>query len=449
MARTDSPAAQALARVQQAGADFVYLQFTDILGSVKGVTIPTSRLERAFDEGVWFDGSSVEGWARVAESDLYLRPDPVSLALFPWEDPPGARFICDLGLPDGEPFAGDPRQALRRVLGEAEEAGFDYRIAAEFEFFLFLDQESVPLGLARGLEPSDTESYYSMPTERTLRLIHEVARTLEQCGFAVAATHHEVAAGQHEIDLAEHDALRAADAIATLKIALRAYAQREKLLVTFMPKPLAGLSGSGLHFQQALFDRDSGRNALYEPEATYRLSDVGRAFVAGQLAHARGMCALLAPLVNSYKRLTGGGEAPALIDWARINRGALIRVPELGADGQRMVVELRAPDPSCNPYLALAAALKAGLEGIAGQTVLPEPVEERVLADEAAEAEQEADPLPQTLGEAIEELEWDPVVRAALGQSIYERFLGAKEQEWAGYRNHISLWEIENYLQRA
>ncbi|HEY8695221.1 MAG TPA: glutamine synthetase family protein [Chloroflexota bacterium] len=448
MALTDSPASEALARVRTAGADFVYLQFTDILGSVKGVTIPASRLERAFDEGVWFDGSSVEGWARVAESDLYLRPDPSSLALFPWEDPPAARFICDLGLPSGEPFSGDPRQALKRVLAEANEAGFDYRVAAEFEFFLFLDEQSTSLGLARGLEPSDAESYYSMPTERTLRLCHEVARTLEQCGFAVAATHHEVSPGQHEIDLAEHDALRAADAIATLKIALRAYGQREKLLATFMPKPLAGLSGSGLHFQQALFDRSSGRNAFFEPDATYHLSDTGRAFVAGQLAHARGMCALMAPLVNSYKRLTGGGEAPAVIDWARINRGALIRVPELGLDGQRMFVELRSPDPSCNPYLALAVALKAGLEGIAGGTLLPEPVEERI-EDEAAAAEQEADPLPQTLGEAIEELEWDPVVRAALGQSIYERFLGAKEQEWAAYRNHISLWEIESYLQRA
>ncbi|HUZ78365.1 MAG TPA: glutamine synthetase family protein [Chloroflexota bacterium] len=448
MARTDSLASEALARVRDAGADFAYLQFTDILGSVKGVTIPASRLERAFDEGVWFDGSSVEGWARVAESDLFLRPDPATLALFAWEDPPAVRFICDLGLPSGEPFPGDSRQALKRVLAEAGEAGFDYRVAAEFEFFLFLDGQSTTQGLARGLEPSDAESYYSMPTERTLRLCHEVARTLEQCGFAVAATHHEVSPGQHEIDLAEHDALRAADAIATLKIALRAYGQREKLLATFMPKPLAGLSGSGLHLQQALFDRGSGRNAFFAADATYHLSDTGRAFVAGQLAHARGMCALMAPLVNSYKRLTGGGEAPASIDWARINRGALIRVPELGLDGQRMFVELRSPDPSCNPYLALAAALKAGLEGIAGGTPLAEPVEER-FADETAEAEQGADPLPRTLGEAIEELEWDPLVRAALGQSIYERFLAAKEQEWAAYRNHISLWEIESYLQRA
>jgi len=445
---TDLAAAEALERVRTAGADFVYLQFTDILGSVKGVTIPTSRLERAFQEGVWFDGSSVEGWARVAESDLYLRPDPASLALFTWEDPPAARFICDLSLPSGEGFSGDPRQALKRVLAEAADAGYEYRTAAEFEFFLLVDEQTVPLDLARGLEPSDAESYYSMPTDRPLRLIHEVAKTLEQCGFEVAATHHEVAPGQHEIDLAEHEALRAADAIATLKIALRAYARREKLMATFMPKPLAGLSGSGLHLQQALFDRETGRNAFYEPDATYHLSDAGRAFVAGQLAHARGMCALMAPLVNSYKRLTGGGEAPALIDWARINRGALIRVPELGLEGQRMMVELRSPDPSCNPYLALAAALKAGLEGIAAGADLPEPIEERPDED-AEEAEHGADPLPQTLGEAIEELEWDPVVRAALGQSIYDRFLAAKEQEWAAYRNHISLWEIESYLQRA
>jgi glutamine synthetase len=440
----------ALRRVREAGADFVYMQFTDILGAVKGVTIPTSRLGRAFEEGVWFDGSSVEGWARVAESDLYLRPDPNSLALFPWETPPAARFICDLGLPDGEPFLGDPRQALRRVIAEAADAGFEYRVSAEFEFFLFVDERDTKLGLARGLEPSDAESYYSMPSEHTMRLCQEVARTLESCGFDVAGTHHEVSAGQHEIDLGEHEALRAADAIATLKIALRAYGQREKLLATFMPKPLSGSSGSGLHLQQALIDRSDGRNAFYDPDGTYHLSAVGRAFVAGQLAHARGMCALLAPLVNSYKRLTGGGEAPALIDWARINRGALIRVPELGSDGQRMFVELRAADPSCNPYLALAAALKAGLEGIAQQLDLPEPVEERAESAEAdGSGESAADPLPQTLGEAIEELEWDPAARAALGQSIYERFLAAKEQEWAAYRNHISLWELETYLQGA
>lgn len=446
----DPAISDALSRVHNAGADFVYLQFTDILGSVKGVTIPTTRLERAFEEGVWFDGSSVEGWARVAESDLYLHPDPGSLAIFPWEDPPAARFICELSLPSGEGFSGDPRQALKRVLAEAVDAGYDYRIAAEFEFFLFLDEQSTALGLAQGLEPSDAESYYSMPTERTLRLIHEVARTLEQCGFEVAATHHEVAPGQHEIDLAEHEALRAADAIATLKIALRAYGHREKLMATFMPKPLAGVSGSGLHLQQALFERHTGRNAFYEPDATYHLSDVGQSFVAGQLAHARGMCALMAPLVNSYKRLTGGGEAPAVIDWGRINRGALIRVPELGNDGQRMMVELRSPDPSCNPYLALAAALKAGLEGIASQASLPDPLEERPNEEaEADEAERAADPLPQTLGEAIEELEWDPVIRTALGQSIYDRFLAAKEQEWAAYRQHISLWEIASYLQRA
>ena len=439
--------ADALSRVRESGADFTHLQFTDILGAVKGVTIPSSRLETALSEGIWFDGSSVEGWARVAESDLYLKPDPASLTIFPWESPPAARFMCDLGLPGGEPFAGDPRQALRRVLEEAAAAGFEYRVSAELEFFLLVDNRAVPLELARGLEPSDADSYYSLPTERTMRVCQLVAKTMEGAGFQVAATHHEVAPGQHEIDLGEHDALRAADAIATLKIALRACAQREHMLATFMPKPLASLSGSGLHFQQALF-RPDGSNAFYEPSATYGLSADGRCFVAGQLAQARGLCALLAPLVNSYKRLSGGGEAPALIDWARINRGALIRVPEMGpSSGERMYVELRSADPSCNPYLALAAALKAGLEGMASQLDLPEPLEERQGDEQSPDGE--ADPLPRTLGEAIEELEWNPVVRAALGQAIYERYLAAKEQEWAAYRDHISLWELETYLQRA
>ncbi len=443
-------AALAMTRIKESGAEFVYLQFSDILGGVKGVTIPVSRLELAFNEGVWFDGSSVEGRARVAESDLFLRPDPSSLALFPWESPPAARFICDLYLPNGEPFLGDPRQALRRILREADDMGFEYRVSSEFEFFLLTQDPSMPLGLARGLEPSDGETYYGIPTERSSRLSHEVTKALQASDINVSATHHEVAPGQHEIDLAELEGLRAADAIATLKIALRAFGHKENLLATFMPKPLANLSGSGLHFQQGLFDKKTKHNALHDSSQPYQLSAAGRSFIAGQLAHARGMCALLAPLVNSYKRLAGGGEAPAVIDWARINRGALIRVPELSANGDGVFVELRTPDPSCNPYLALAAMLKAGLEGIKAELVLTNPMEERLDQVGASDiSELEADPLPMTLGEALEELQWDPVVRDALGQTIYERFLAAKEQEWSAFGQHISLWEIENYLERA
>ncbi|MGH2520461.1 MAG: glutamine synthetase family protein, partial [Chloroflexota bacterium] len=355
----------------------------------------------------------------------------------------------DLHLPGGDPFLGDPRQALRQVLAEAEAVGLDFRVSCEFEFFL-LDNQGLPTELAPGrLHPSDAESYYSIPTDRGARLCHEVTKALQASGITVAATHHEVAPGQHEIDLGELPALRAADAIATLKIALRAYGRRENLLATFMPKPLAELSGSGLHFAQTLLRAGDGANALHDASQPYHLSALGRSFIAGQLAHARGMCALLAPLVNSYKRLAGGGEAPAVIDWARINRGALIRVPELGnASGDGVFVELRTPDPSCNPYLALAVMLRAGLEGVQGNLPLPNPVEEREdQSDDAAELE--ANPLPATLGEALDELQWDPVVRDALGQTIYERFLSAKEQEWAAFNRHISLWEIENYLQRA
>lgn len=441
---------EALERVREAGSDFVYLQFTDILGSVKGVSIPTSRLERAFDEGVWFDGSSVEGWARLAESDLYLRPDPTSLALFGWESPAAARFICDVVLPDGQPYLGDPRQALRRALGDASAASLDYRVSAEMEFFLFVDRassSSLPMELARGLEPSDPDGYYSLPRDRVMRLCQDVARTLEGCGFAVEGTHHEVAPGQHEIDLGEHGALRAADAITTLKLALRACCRREGLLPTFMPKPLAGVNGSGLHLQQVLLETPAGRALFYSPQSSEHLSRAGQAFVAGQLAHARGMCALLAPAVNSYKRLVGGGEAPALIDWAHVNRGALIRVPRLGGDGQRLFVELRAADPSCNPYLALAVALKAGMDGLANELEPPRAMEERDGTEPTDE--READPLPSTLGEAIDEMQWDPVVRSVLGETIYERFLAAKEREWAAYREHISLWELESYLQGA
>ncbi len=433
-------------RVRAAGIEVVHLQFTDVPGSIKSLTIPASRLERTLENGAWFDGSSVEGLARTAESDLYLRPEPDSFAILPWETTPTARLICDVCLAGGEPFAADPRQALKRVLAEARDLGFEYRVGAEVEFYVFEDREGT--GKApRPLAPVDRTGYFEIPDARAAGLCREAIDAMSSFEVEVEASHAETGPGQHEIDLAEQSALEAADAVVALKWALRSLSRRSRMLVSFMPKPLEEAPGSGMHISQVLLDAATGSDAFFDPTERYQLSTVAGQFIAGQLAHARGLSAIVAPLVNSYKRLGGGSEAPARVSWARIHRGALLRVPEQSA-GRGTRLELRAPDPSCNPYLALAAMLKTGLEGVRSQSRLTEPAEE--TADQLdAEGEDQADALPATLGEALEELNWDPVVREALGQPIFERFLTAKEQEWQAFGRHISNWELSRYLEGA
>jgi glutamine synthetase len=424
-----------------AGVELVHLQFTDVPGTIKSLTIPVTRLARAFDDGVWFDGSSVEGLARVAERDLYLRPDPTTFAVLPWETTPSARLICDLGLPGGAPFRADPRAVLQAALAHAAEQGFTYRVACEVEFFVF-DAGGT------ALVPVDRGGYFEMQGNRAMNLCSEVIEAIGSFGVEVDTTHHEVGPGQYEIDLGEQDALCSADGLVALKWALRALGRRNGLRVSFMPKPIESASGSGLHIAQILAD-GGGNNAFFDRTQRYALSALASHFMAGQLAHARGMCALIAPLVNSYKRLAGGAEAPARVTWARVNRGALLRVPEATL-GRTTRLELRAPDPSCNPYLALAAMLEAGLDGVNRQLPLAEPLEEIQGRGEGEDvAQQMANPLPTTLGEALEELEWDPVVREALGQPVVERFLAVKEHEWLAYSQHISTWELERYLDSA
>jgi glutamine synthetase len=294
----------------------------------------------------------------------------------------------------------------------------------------------------------DRTGYFEMQNSRAAKLCRETSEALASFGVEVEASHAEVGPGQHEIDLAEHGALQAADAVMALKWVLRSLARRSRMLVSFMPKPLEDAPGSGLHISQVLVDRRTGGDAFFDPTQLYQLSTVGGQFIAGQLAHARGMAAVVAPLVNSYKRLAGGSEAPSRVTWARIHRGALLRVPE-PSNNRGTRLELRAPDPSCNPYLALAAMLKTGLDGIRGELPLPMPGD-TVEPDESDVNEDDmANPLPATLGEAIEELNWDPVVREALGQPIFERFLTTKEREWSAFGRHISLWELENYLEGA
>jgi glutamine synthetase len=438
---------QLLEQVRAAGVEFIHLQFTDIPGTIKGLTIPAARLPECLERGFWFDGSAVEGLARVAENDLYLQPDPATFALLPWEPIPTARLVCDIRLPDGSPYPADPRGALQAVLAEADALGFGYRLACELEFFVF---EQVDGSVSsQGLAPVDKGGYFEVTSDRAARLCTDAAIALRGFGFDVETMHNEGAPGQHEIDLVELGALQAADAIVALKLVLRALGRRDGLLVSFMPKPLEGVSGSGLHAHQRLVNQPGGANVFFDPAGDYQLSATGGHFIAGQLAHARGMCAIIAPLVNSYQRLMGGAEAPAQVSWARLARSALVRVPE-ATPGLGTRVELRGPDPSCNPYLAFAAMLKTGLDGIEHATPLPAPIEvPGHSSEEEAEAERRSDPLPQMLNEALEELDWDPVVRAALGQPIYERFLAAKEQEWTAYRRHISQWEIQNYLESA
>ncbi|MHB8630624.1 MAG: glutamine synthetase family protein [Candidatus Limnocylindria bacterium] len=423
---------------------FVELQFTDIPGASKGVTIPAGRLAEALDAGVWFDGSAVDGLARVAEHDLYLRPDIETYAIVPWSATRTARFIADLHFPTGEVFLADPRRALKTVIDQTATLGFDFRVACELEFWIFEARDT-----NGALVPVDDGGYFEVTTERAELVCRRAVEALGALGMDVAMSHHEVAPGQHEIDMAPMDALALADALVATKTALRAFGRENGLLVSFMPKPIADAAGSGLHVQQFLINRRDGSDAFFAGDDPYGLSPDGRRFIAGQLAHARGLSAVIAPLVNSYKRLMGGAEAPGHISWARTNRGSYIRVPQAGPRG-RTQIELRAPDPSCNPYLALAAMLRAGIDGIQSDLPLPDPVEEPARRPGARGAEEEPVALlPRTLAEALEGLEWDPIVRGALGQEIYERFLVAKEREWAEHSAHISTWELQRYLDRA
>ncbi|MDH7489296.1 MAG: glutamine synthetase family protein [Anaerolineae bacterium] len=436
---------EVLQQAEEARVRFVHLQFTDVVGIVKGVTLPVDQLEDAMAHGVWFDGSSIAGFARIAESDMYLVPDPSTFALVPWEsgdEVRTARILCDVYTPHGDPFAGDPRQVLRRMMNEAAQMGFVYNTGPELEFFLFhRDQNGYGT-------PSlhDQGGYFDQSTDRAVEVRKYMVNALKAFGIRVEASHHEVAPGQHEIDFEYADALHAADNAVTFKYALKAVAGAFGLHATFMPKPIAGINGSGMHVHQSLAYLDSGKNAFADPSDRYGLSAVARHFIAGQMAHARGMCAVLSPLVNSYKRLVPGYEAPVYISWARINRSALLRVPQVSpAKVEQTRVELRCPDPSCNPYLAFAVMLAAGLDGIRRKLEPPESAEED-LYHLPAEKRQKHKTLPGSLWEALQELQRDEVIKEALGSHAYEKFVEAKTREWDEYRTCVHPWELERYL---
>lgn len=434
-----------LAAIDEQAVKFINLWFTDITGQVKSVVVPAQAASAVFDGGVHFDGSAIEGFARAAESDMLLVPDPGTFTVLPWDAPEErtARLICTVHTPQGEPFIGDPRIALMNALRQAEKRGFVYKTGCELEFFLFrphADSSVLPL------VPHDEASYYDFSTSATQTVRRRMLAALLDLGIGVDSAHHEIGAGQHEIDFHYADALVSADQILTARVALRTVAQRSGLHCTFMPRPRMDLAGSGMHTHQSLHDRASGQNVFADTGSEYGLSETARYFLAGQLHHARAMCAVLAPLVNSYKRLGTSVEAPVYVTWAHINRGALIRVPSVPAGKEQHTrLELRCPDPASNPYLAAAVMLLAGLDGIQQRMALPEPVEESLLGQDRMRLRR-AETLPNSLGEALDALADDEVILAALGPHISDRYLAAKRQECDEYNRQVTPWELERYL---
>ena len=432
-----------MSQAEKAQGKFIDLPFTDVVGVVKNVTIPAHEMRQALENGIWFDGSAIEGFARVAESDMHLRPDANTFAILPWlkgEDAT-ARLICDVYTPDAQPFPGDPRAVLRRAIAEAEEMGFRYNTGPELEFFLLKPNQD---GGLIPPTPHDKANYFDAPSDLAVGLRRQMASSLEAFGIHVEAMHHEGAPGQQEIDFRYSDALTTADSAVTLRVALKIIAQQNGLYCTFLPKPIRGINGSGMHVHQSLAYLSTGKNAFADSGDPHGLSRIAKHFIAGQLSHARGMCAILAPLVNSYKRLVAGYEAPVSISWARINRSALIRVPR-ATSPETTRIELRNPDPSCNPYLAFAVMLQAGLDGIRRELPIPDATEENIYFPETQNKGNLAI-LPGSLNQALNAMEQDDVVRQALGIHTFERFLSAKRLEWDDYRLDVSEWELNKYL---
>ena len=438
---------EVLDRVRADNVKFVSLQFTDIVGTIKNVTIPVGRLEEVMEKGVWFDGSSVEGFARIYESDMVLRPDVNTYRLLPWEPQARkvARIICDVHRPDGEPFEGDPRYILKRAIRAAEERGYLYNVGPELEFFLFKMNSEPKMKPV----PHDVGGYFDFsPRDLASQVRGDIAVTLESLGMEVEMAHHEVATGQHEIDIRYADALTSADNVMTLRYTVKAVSQTFGLYATFMPKPIFGINGSGMHTNQSLYTLD-GENAFFDLSDKYNLTRTAYAFMAGQIKHARALSAIASPTVNSYKRLTPGYEAPVYVCWGQVNRSALIRIPRYSPGREHATrLELRCPDPSCNPYLAFAAMLWAGLDGIERELEPPPPVEENVYDfDDAKLRVLDIATLPSTLREAIDELEKDEVLQQALGEHAYQAFVRAKKAEWDEYRIQVTDWELNRYLE--
>ena len=443
-----SEAEDVLDEIEEQGVDFLRLQFSDILGTPKNVSIPAEQAEKAFDEGIYFDGSSINGFVRIQESDMRLEPDPGTFAVLPWrnsEKVTSARLICDvIDTSTGEPFPGDPRRVLQNAVDRANEMGYTVNAGPEPEFFLFEEDED---GNAT-TTTHDSGGYFDLaPKDLAQDVRGDIIYGLQEMDFEVEASHHEVAEGQHEIDFKYDDALTTADNIVTFRSVVRAIAAQHDLHATFMPKPIPRINGSGMHTHLSLFTED-GENAFHDDDDELGLSGTAKQFLAGILEHAPALAAVTNPTVNSYKRLVPGYEAPVYVAWSDVNRSALIRKPAARVPAASRI-EARFPDPSCNPYLALAALIHAGLDGIDSDLDCPDPVRENIYEfDESKREEYGIETLPSNLGEAVDALEEDEVIMDALGEHVSEKFVEAKSQEFEEYLVEVSEWEIDRYLEK-
>ena len=431
--------------VEEEDVEFIRLQFTDIFGMLKNVAITASQLPKALENRCMFDGSAIEGFVRIEESDMYLYPDLDTFEIFPWRPQQGkvARLMCDVYRPNREPFEGDPRYVLKRVLKEAEDMGYAFHVGPECEFLLFhTDDNGRPT-----TQTHEMAGYFDVaPIDMAENVRRDIVLNLEEMGFGVEASHHELAPAQHEIDLEYMDGLTAADNIMTFKMAVKSIAKRHGLHATFMPKPKAGVNGSGMHINMSLANLSDGTNAFADPSDRLGLSKVAYQFMAGILKHIKEMTVLTNPLVNSYKRLVPGYDAPVYVAWsASANRSTMIRIPSSRGESTR--IELRCPDSAVNPYLALAACLSAGLEGIRNNLTPPPSVDTNIFAMSDEEmAEHHIDQLPETLGEALEHFEGSEFAKNLLGNHIYTKYLEAKAEEWKKFRAEVTDWEVEEYL---
>lgn len=431
-----------LKMVEENDVKFIRLQFTDVFGMLKNVAITAKQLPRVLDEGAMFDGSSIDGFARIEESDMLLKPDTNSFEIFPWRPQQGkvARLICDVYTTDGNPYVGCPRYILKKTLAEAEKMGYTMNVGPECEFFLFhTDADGKPTTITH-----DDGGYFDLaPIDKGEDARRDICLTLEEMGFEIEASHHEVAAGQHEIDFKYADALTVADNIMTFKIVVKSIAARHGLYATFMPKPIFGINGSGMHANQSLSTKDG--NAFYDKNGELELSTVAYGYIAGIIEHMKSIVAVTNPTVNSYKRLVPGYEAPCYVAWSGKNRSPLIRIPASRGSGTR--VEVRCPDPTANPYLAIALMLASGLDGIKRGLKAPAPVNKNIFAmSEKEMAELGVSSLPGSLFDALQTFKADPLVRKTLGDHIFNVYQEFKMKEWDRYRTAVHPWEIEEYL---
>ena len=432
--------------IKEKNVNFFRLQFVDIFGFLKNIALPLSQIEKALDGKIMFDGSSIEGFVRINESDMYLKPDYDTFVVMPWREKDGsnaARIICDVYKPDGTPFVGCPRNNLKRVLAEAKKLGYTMNVGTEAEFFLFRRDAE---GRATTITDDVTGYFDVEPDDSGIDCRRKIIKTLEAMGFEIEASHHEVAEGQHEINFKYADALTAADNTVTFKWVVRSIAAEFGLHATFMPKPVFGINGSGMHTNQSLFNLD-GTNAFYDEKGPLELSKVAYKYIAGIMKNAKGFCAVTNPLVNSYKRLVAGYEAPVYVAWSASNRSALVRIPASRGMGTR--TEVRCPDPTCNPYLAFAMMLGAGLDGIKNDLPVPDAVNADIFEMTAAEKKEAGiASLPANLYEAVQELKASPIALDALGPHILAKYIEGKEKEWDSFRIAITDWEHNTYLSR-